>query len=612
MEPGVSAPAVARTKVVGEPRIAPDGGHVGWLESTDGHTALVVAPADGSGPPVNVTGDLTLGGVGAYRGGAWCWVDDARVAVVARDGSLVVAPVAGGPTTVVAREGRAAAPVAAPDGRILFACERDDTLDVAETWADGRAWPQRWSFADCAWDPTISADGRWIAWHEWDLAAMSWTASRIVLVDRHVGSPLVVAGGSGVSVGQPRFSPDGRMLAYVSDETGWWNVHVAAADGSGARPLVVEPHDHAEPAWGPGQRSFAWSPTSDAIALCRNEGGFARLVVVGLDAAPAAGVQITEVARGWHHGIDWGAPGIVAVRSGARTPPQVALADPAGNARRVLARGAPAGLELGAREPEVVTWSSGDHIISGLLYRPDADGAGSGADGSGPPPLLVDLHGGPTGQAVVRWDGWLRYFTSRGFAVLRPNPRGSTGSGRAFVQDFARTWGDADVADVAAGIEAAGRAGWGDPSRVAVAGGSAGGLTALLVCARHGHLVRAAVSAYGVTDLFDLARTTHRFESRYLDEVIGRLPADAATYRDRSPVTHASAIRVPLLVLQGDADVVVPPAQAQLLVDAVRAAGGTVEHHVYAGEGHGWSRAETVQDELERTWAFLERWVVNA
>jgi dipeptidyl aminopeptidase/acylaminoacyl peptidase len=120
------------------------------------------------------------------------------------------------------------------------------------------------------------------------------------------------------------------------------------------------------------------------------------------------------------------------------------------------------------------------------------------------------------------------------------------------------------------------------------------------------------VSSYGVTDLFDLARTTHRFESRYLDEIVGVLPADTATYRDRSPVTHAAAITVPLLVLQGDADLVVPPAQAQLLVDAVRSGGGTVEHHVYEGEGHGWSRRDTVQDDLERTHAFLERWVVNA
>src|SRR4051812_40181177 len=422
MAQGVSALAVASTKVVAEPRFAPGGARLGWLEAADGLTELMVAPTDGSAPPVSVTGDLVLGGVGAYRGGMWCWVDAETVAVATLAGALAVVPVTGGPATVVARDGHAAAPVCSPDGRILFACERDDSLDVAETWADARAWPQRWSRADFAWDPAVSADGRWIAWHEWDLAAMSWTASRVVLVDRHVGAPAVVAGGPRVSVGQPRFSPDARALAYVSDETGWWNVHIAAADGTGARPLLMEPHDHAEPAWGPGQRSFAWSPTSDAIALCRNEDGFARLVVVGLDGA------VTEIARGWHHAIDWGPAGILAVRSGARTPPQVTIVNPADGARRVIARGAPAGIEDTAREPEIVAWTSGEHEVSGLLYRPD-----DAIDGA--PPLLVDLHGGPTGQAAVRWDGWLRFFTSRGFAVLRPNPRGSTGFGRAFVQD---------------------------------------------------------------------------------------------------------------------------------------------------------------------------------
>src|SRR5690349_17751526 len=223
MDPGVSALAIARTRVVAEPRFAPGGNRLGWLEAADGITELRVAPTDGAGPPVTVAGDLTLGGIGAYRGGAWCWVDAERVAVATKAGELVVCPVSGGTGTVVAHDGHASAAAAGPDGRILFACERDDALDVAETWADARAWPQRWSRADFAWDPAIASDGRWIAWHEWDHAAMSWTASRIVLVDRHVGAPRVAAGGPHVSVGQPQFSPDARMLAYVSDETGWWN-----------------------------------------------------------------------------------------------------------------------------------------------------------------------------------------------------------------------------------------------------------------------------------------------------------------------------------------------------------------------------------------------------
>lgn len=578
-----------------EPRFSPDGARLGWLESTDGRTRLVVGPADGAAPARDLAEGLELGTLGAYRGGMWCWIDARRVALVTADGRLVVTD--GGPPAVVVRDGRSAAPAADATGRILCSVGRDDAQDIGETWADARAWPQRWSFADFAWDPATTADGRWVAWHEWDLAAMSWTASRIVVVDRHEGVPRVVAGGSGIAVGQPRFSPAGDHLAYVSDESGWWNVMIARPDGSDARPVVAEPFDHAEPAWGPGQRSYAWSPDSRAIALCRNEVGFARLVRVALTG------EVDELAKGWHHGIDWSAAGIVGVRSGARTPPTVTLLDPANGARRVLARGAAGGLEDGAREPEPVSWPSDGVTVPGLLYRPDSDVVR--------PPLLVDLHGGPTGQAVVRWDAWIRFFTSRGWAVLRPNPRGSTGSGRSFVQDFARTWGEADVADVGGGIRAAAERGWCDPQRVVVCGGSSGGLTALLVCARHGDLVRAGVVQYGVTDLSELARTTHRFESRYLDELVGTLPRDEQIYRDRSPVTHAAEIRVPLLVLQGDADEVVPPAQAERLVDAVRAAGGDVEYHVYAGEGHGWSRTATIVDDMERTLDFLDRKVMR-
>jgi dipeptidyl aminopeptidase/acylaminoacyl peptidase len=135
-------------------------------------------------------------------------------------------------------------------------------------------------------------------------------------------------------------------------------------------------------------------------------------------------------------------------------------------------------------------------------------------------------------------------------------------------------------------------------------------LTVLLLCALHADIVRAGVSLFGVTDLFDLAATTHRFESRYLDRLVGVLPADASRYRDRSPVTHAADISVPLLVLQGSDDKVVPPAQAELLVDAMRRADRTVEYELYAGEGHGWRRVTTIEDELQRTEAFLRKWVL--
>ena len=570
--------------------------------------------ADGSGPAVVVTADHELGRVGAYRGGMWCWRDDDSLAVVTADGSVAIIKVHGGTSSVVRHDGQAAAP-AAWSGGLLYASERPDALDVVEVSMLGAvadAAGRRWSQADFAWDPTASTDGELVAWHEWDLDAMSWTASRIVVARRSDGATRVVAGGEGIAVGQPRFSPDGARLAYVTDKSGFWNLHIADADGSNARPLIAEDHDHAEPSWGPGQRSYAWSPESDAVALCRNEAGFARLIVVSLDG------EVRELAKGWHHGIDWGLGGVVAVRSGAKTPPQITVIHAATGARRVVARGAPAGVESGAREPSAVSWSNDGVTVHGLLYPADADssvregGREAGLDRGEASPMIVDVHGGPTGQATVAWDGWLRYFTSRGWAVLRPNPRGSTGYGRAYAQGLRGTWGAADVEDIAAGIRAAAERGWCDPAMVAVSGGSSGGLTALMIGARHPDLVRAVVSAYGVTDLFDLAATTHRFESRYLDELVGVLPDDESRFRAQSPVTHAAEMRVPLLVLQGDEDNVVPLRQAELLVDAVRSAGGVVEDHVYAGEGHGWSKIETVQDELERTHAFLERWVLGS
>lgn len=576
-----------------------------WVEGFGPRADVVVASADGSAPPAVVTAEAGAASIGSYGGGVWCWVGSDHLAVVDAHGRLVLVSSAGGPVRVLSDQGRAAAPAASPDGAaIAFVLERDDACDVVVVPVSGSSGPVRVSHADYAWDPAWAPDGSALAWHEWDLTGMSWDESRIAVADPDGSQAAVVAGGEGTAVGQPRFSPDGGALAYVSDATGWWNVWVADAAGHGAAPLLPEELEHAEPAWGPGQRSFAWSPDSAAVALCRNEGGFASLVVTTRTGTSRA------VAKGWHHGLDWGGGGIVAVRSGARTAPAVTVVDPAKEGRRVLACGAPAGfLAAGLVEPEPVSWPGPDGgTVHGLWFRPDHSALGDGTA----PPVLVDIHGGPTGQAGVQWKPLHQYFVTRGWAVLAPDPRGSTGYGRAYTQALVGRWGALDVDDCAAGLAQIGPAGWGDPERVAVSGASAGGLTALLLAALHGERLRAVVSRYGVTDLLGLAATTHRFESRYLDRIVGVLPRDADRYRDRSPVMHASAIRIPTLLLQGDADRVVPPAQAAAVVDAIRAAGGTVEHHVYEGEGHGFAREETVLDMYARTEAFLRTWVLES
>lgn len=602
----ISAEMVARSRDVAEPRWSPDGRQLGWVESFAGRADLLMAAADRSDAPRIVTADAPVTPAAAYGGGAWCWVGDDRVAVTTAEGGLAIVALDGGAPTVVSAEGRASAPAATPDGaHLAFVLERDDACDVVVAPADGSGVPVAVSSADYAWDPALSPDGTRVAWHEWDLTGMSWDASRIVVAAIDGSDATVIAGGDAIAVGQPRFSPDGGSLAYVSDESGWWNVWVTDVVQGTRRPALAEAYEHAEPSWGPGQRSFAWAPDGRSIAINRNEDGFGRLVVV--DRSPVE-VSPAEVSRGWHHGLDWGSAGIVCVRSGARTPSTVTVLSPDGATRVAIARG-PVGRfeESGLVEPEAVTWPGADgKPVHGLLYRPVSEQLAR----DGLAPMLVDVHGGPTGQATASWSARVQYFVSRGWSVLAPDYRGSTGYGRGYAQALAGGWGDLDVADTAAGIRAAGEKRWCDPRRVAAMGGSAGGLTVLLLCARHGDLVRAGISLYGVTDLFELARTTHRFESSYLDRVVGVLPDDSDRYRDRSPVSHAADIRVPLLLLQGDADRVVPPEQARALVDAVRAAGGTVEHQVYEREGHGWERPETVADALTRTESFLERWVL--
>lgn len=576
---------VARSGTVSDPRWSPSGAALAWVISHDGRADLVVAPADGAGPPVVVTAETGAGG-------GWCWASDDELVVAGADGRLAVVPVSGGPPRFLSHDGRASAPTVSARGEVAFVLDRGDACDVAVVPLDGSQWPRRASRADYAWDPAWSPDGRLLAWHEWDLPHMPWDESRIVVRDAD-GEARPVAGGADVGVGQPRFSPAGDRLAYVCDAEGWTTIWIAAPDGSDAAPLLREHHEHAEPPWGPGQRSFAWSPAGDALAWCRNESGFGRLVVASVGARSAR-----ELSKGWHRGLDWGEHGIVCVRTGAVTPGQVVVLAANGSARRTVARGPVGGFEVaGLVEPRAVSWRSGTANVHGLLYRPP---------GVPSPPLLVHVHGGPTGQALADWNARVQWFVARGWAVLQPNFRGSTGHGRAYAQALAGRWGERDVADVAAGIRHAAKEGWCDAGRVAVMGGSAGGMTALLVAARHPDLVHAVVALYPVTDLLDLAATTHRFESGYHLRLVGPLPEARDRYVERSPLSHAGQVRAPVLCFHGDQDRSVRPEQSASLAARI---GPACERVLYPGEGHGWKRAETVLDELTRIDAFLTRWL---
>jgi dipeptidyl aminopeptidase/acylaminoacyl peptidase len=597
-EPRVSAAMCAYGRTLAEPRLSPDGTRVAFLANVAGRGQLVIVDASG-GLELVVTNDPAPRPAAAYGGGAFDWTPDGEGLVYAAgDGGLwFVAATGGVPRCVVPKQpdGALAAPAVSPDGtRVAFVVDQHHVGVVA---LDGQGWPVRLSTAaDFCFDPVWSPSGDTVAWHEWDVPDMPWDSGRIMVAPADgAGAPSIVAGGPGISVQQPRFSPDGT-LAYLSDETGWLNLWV------GDKPLVNEDAEHGDPSWGLGQRSYAWSPEGDRIVFCRNDLGFGSLNI-----ADVATGESREVGKGVHGGLSWQGDRVGAIRSGARTPTQVVVYEHA-TERRTVVRGPLGGFEaLDLPEPETVDWTGDDGgTVYGRLHRPTFS-----ATGNDPPPLIVWIHGGPTAQTPVAWNTRLPFFLERGWAVLFPDHRGSTGHGRAYAQAMAGGWGELDVSDCAAGMRAAAERAWGDPRRMVPMGGSAGGFTVLNLMAHHPDLCTAGIDLFGVADLLDLDETTHRFEKHYLHSIVGPLPETVDRYRDRSPVNVAERITSPLLILQGDADPVVPIAQSRAIAQRLQALGRIVEMREYEGESHGWLKPETTIDELERVESFLRRHVLR-
>lgn len=475
---------------------------------------------------------------------------------------------------------------------------------VATTGAGGQ-WPRQVSTGQgFALDPAWSPDGLWLAWHEWEAGTMPWYSSRIVVRRANGSAPArTVDGGDGVAVGQPLFAPDGSMLSYICDRSGWmnlWAVDARHLDQDSALhpcPLIEEPYEHAAPAWKPAQRSYCWSGADGALAFWRNDRGWGRLAARDASGANRELVPVSLTGLCGKRGK------VVGVAEGPALAPTIQVVDGKGGVT-TLAYGAPAGVEQSGAEPELVEWKSDGATIPARLYR--ADELGEDA-----PPLLVWLHGGPTDQTLATLNPRLCYFLDRGWSVLVPDARGSTGWGRAHLDALNGRWGQADVADVAGGVRAAAGRGWGDPARVAVYGGSAGGFLTVLFMALHPELVAAGVALFPVSHLLDLETPPWEYQERYLEQLLGTLPEHHAAFAERSPLSHAAEVRAPLLVLHGEEDTIVPAWHSKMLADAMRAAGGIVERHVYADQPHNWTRGPALADELERVESFLRRHVLH-
>ena len=440
--------------------------------------------------------------------------------------------------------------------------------------------------------PRLAPDGRRIVFLAWDHPAMPWDSSRLYAVDAaNPGDPELLAGGEGEAISQPRFSPDGT-LHFLSDRSGFTSLY--RQDGTAVIEIGA---DLAEPDWVFGQSSYDFLPDGSVVAAVETVLG-SSLTHFGRGGARRLADRFDVVSS--VRAVD-GA--VVALVGSAVEPAAVARIDLAGGTAEVVraSRVLPVDLAYLSR-PEPITVTTARGVTHAIYYPP------TNPDATAPenerPPLVVMSHGGPTGRTVAQLNLRVQYFTSRGIAVVDVNYGGSSGFGRAYRERLDGQWGVVDVEDCVAVARSLAEAGRADARRLAIRGGSAGGYTTLCALA-FSDTFAVGASHYGVSDLVALATETHKFEARYLDRLVGPLPDAAATYEARSPLVHAGEIRCPVIFFQGLDDHVVPPAQAEVLVGALRARGIPVAYVPIPGEGHGFRRAESIVSVAEAELAFF-------
>lgn len=451
--------------------------------------------------------------------------------------------------------------------------------------------------------PRFSSDGRRFAWLNWNHPDMPWDGTELWLADVDARGGLVnarrVAGSRDESVSQPLFGPDG-LLYFISDRSGWWNLYRLRE--SAIEPLAAMDADVGWPQWIFGESTYAFASAHEAI-IASNCRGTWKLSLFDLASGRLRDVPTphcefrTMVAA---HGR------AAFVAASTNEPAAVIQLDPQHMQFTTLRRSTATATDadyLSAPEPIEFVTAHGE-IAYGFYYPP------ANRDFTAPrdeqPPLLVLSHGGPTAATSPALNLKLQYWTSRGFAVLDVNYRGSTGFGRAYRRALYGEWGVADVDDCVHGARYMVERGRVDAARLAIRGGSAGGYTTLCALAFH-DTFRAGAVYYGVSDLEALARETHKFEQHYLDWLIGPYPQRRDLYTARSPIHHAARLACPVIFFQGLDDKVVPPDQTEMMVHALRAKRIPVACVEFEGEAHGFRRAASIKRALEAELYFYSR-----
>ena len=455
--------------------------------------------------------------------------------------------------------------------------------------------------------PRFSPDAAQLAWLAWNHPLMPWDGTELWLArvgpGGHIEQAHVVAGGAHEAIFQPGWSPDG-VLHFVSDRSGWWNVY--RLRGSSIEAVSPVDADCGRPQWTFGAATWAFCGRRLIQAQAR-KGRWALNV---------------EAARNWEPAEFLAANDRHVVFAGgcATSPDVIVRVDAQTDLAEILRTAGPAAEPRDISVAEAIEFPTTNGTVAyAFFYAPAASARGrrppdeSAAQPDDSelrlqrPPLIVMCHGGPTSAAHARLNLEIQFWTSRGFAVIDVNYRGSTGFGRAYRSSLNGLWGVADVEDCVNAARFVVRQGKADGQRLVMRGRSAGGFTVLSALVRFPDMFAAAAVYYGVADLERLAHDTHKFEAHYLDRLVGPYPEAADIYRDRSPLNHVHRLRSPLIVFQGLDDKVVAPGQSRAIAAAARANGVSVEYLEFSGEGHGFRNAETIARCLEAEYNFFSK-----
>lgn len=468
------------------------------------------------------------------------------------------------------------------------------SIDTGEltTLADG---------ADFYSSPTLDPSGQQLAWLQWNHPDMPWDATSLMLASlADEAAPLAgrcVAGGAEESVFQPGWSEDGRLY-FMSDRSGWWNLH--RLQGDKVTACMDEAADCGFGQWVFGMASWGFTGP-DEVLCCGARDGIWSLALVDVEAHSTRWLDlpfntIEHVAT---------APGraILLAASASQSLAVIALNTTSLEWEVIRESNASSLPDEWLSVAEPIRFASGDAEAHAFYYppkNPNYEVAGQ------PPPLLVKCHGGPTAHTDAALDLRIQFWTSRGFAVVDVNYRGSTGFGRAYREQLRGQWGVVDVDDTVAAASYLTDQGLADKERLAISGGSAGGFTVLSALSFRKRF-KAGTSLYGVSDLASLLTDTHKFEARYLDRLVGPWPQCRELYDQRSPLQHTDQLSCPVLFLQGLQDRVVTPDQSERMVEALRKKGLPVLYITFAEEAHGFRQSENIVTALEAELYFYAR-----